>query len=118
MYIGRILGLLILVERLPDLKQIKKYVYFVPLLQVILFFYYTIKLACNKSWAELRGFIAIGDKSLITLYTILEVMPMIEKEEQRKKAYKLRIKAKRQKLNVLIENLFCSFNGSPDNMFQ
>lgn len=93
-YFGQVLGLLIHCDNCKDFKGVKKYAFFVPIFSVLFFFLYLERCAKEKEWKKLFQYILLGDKSILIMCSIVEVLPELQREQQRAKVRNLQRKRK------------------------
>lgn len=84
-YFGQVLGLMIYCDNCRDFKEAKRYVYLIPLLKITLFIAFVRDCIRDKKLGWLLSYIAIGDKSVMILCTIVELLPELQRERKRAK---------------------------------
>lgn len=70
-YIGNVLGCMILCETIPDLISAKRYVWMVPVLNVMLFIYFFYSLLRKLEFGTLWRFIRFPQKNIFALKAII-----------------------------------------------
>lgn len=101
MYLGQVFGLMIHCDNCREFKDAKRYVYFVPILKIILLLFFVKDCIQKKEWKFLFTYFAIGDKSILILCTIVELLPEINRERQRAKLKKTQRSLKNSLFNFV-----------------
>lgn len=105
-YFGQVLGLMIYCENCRDFKEAKQYVYLIPLLKITLFIAFTKDCIREKKLGWIPSYIAIGDKSVMILCTIVELLPELKRERQRAKVKSMQRKPQMSVWNFAKSVLF------------
>lgn len=102
-YFGQVFGLMIFCDNCRDFKEAKQYVYLIPLLKISLFVAFIKDCICEKRLGWLPSYIAMGDKSVMILCTIVELLPDLQRERQ-KQRQRAKVKSMQRAPKVAVWN--------------
>lgn len=94
LYCGQVFGLMIYCDNCSDFKDAKRYVFLIPFLKIALFIAYAKDCVEEKRWKDLLRYISIGDKSVLIICSIVELLPELCKEQKKAKVREIRRKPK------------------------
>lgn len=83
LYLGQVFGLMIYCDNCKEFHEAKRYVYIIPLLKIVLWVPLIKDCIKSRQWKMLGFYILMGDKSVMILCTIVELLPELHRQQQR-----------------------------------